>query len=51
MLTLSVLSHEPVHYAIPSDETPKQETRFSCPAKIPTLSPFIASQTLQLKSS
>lgn len=49
--TLRVLSQLPVHNAIPSLETPKQDTLFSCPVKTPTRSPFSVSQTLQLKSS
>lgn len=49
--TLSMLSQLPVQSAIPSDETPRQLTRFSWPARTPTRSPFSVSQTLQLKSS
>ena len=55
-------SHDPVQRLNPSLLTPRQLTRLSCPARIPTLSPFKTSQTycqiwtmrgntLQLKSS
>lgn len=49
--TLSMLSQLPVQRAMPSDETPRQLTRFSWPARTPTRSPLSVSQTLQLKSS
>uniref|UniRef100_A0A182Q2H3 Uncharacterized protein n=1 Tax=Anopheles farauti TaxID=69004 RepID=A0A182Q2H3_9DIPT len=44
-------SQEPVATAMPFSVTPKQDTRLSCPAKMPARSAFIVSQTLQLKSS
>jgi len=40
-----------VHSAIPSTLTPRQLTRFSCPVRTPTRSPFRVSQTLQVQSS
>lgn len=49
--TLRRLSQLPVQRAIPSEETPRQLTRFSCAVSTPTLSPLRVSQTLQLKSS
>lgn len=49
--TLSMLSQDPVHKAMPSALTPRQLTRFSCPASTPTRSPLSVSQTLTLKSS
>lgn len=48
---LSTLSQEPVQRAIPSAVTPRQETRFSCPPRVITRSPFRVSHALQLKSS
>lgn len=49
--TRSVLSQDPVQRAIPSVETPRQDTRFSWPVKTPTRSPLRVSQTLQVQSS
>lgn len=46
-----MLSQEPVQSAMPSWLTPRQLTRFSCPARTPTRSPLRVSHTLQLKSS
>lgn len=50
-LTRRVLSQLPVQRAIPSELTPRQLTRFSCPVKTPTRSPFNVSQTLHVQSS
>lgn len=46
-----MLSQLPVHIAIPSDDTPRQDTLLSCAVNTPTRSALRVSQTLQLKSS
>jgi hypothetical protein len=43
-------SHDPVQRDKPSLLTPRQLTRLSCPARIPTLSPFKTSQTYNINS-
>lgn len=49
--TFKVLSQLPVQRAIPSGETERQLTLFSCPERTATRSPFSVSQTLQFVSS